>query len=213
MEPFKFLRKHPVNAAAVAVAVIAFVLGILMNAKQIAPWLIPGWGWQIAAAVVFVAAVMHWLSKRHVDHAAIPPIVLRHRWRPRMPPRHPVVAAPPAIVPSESYGGRDLISVTPDYLIAQFKKGDSAAQSLQLVGIYIEKWMRVTGMIDSIESAGSGAIVTIAAGNGRILMSFKGDWLEKLSTFPREKKLEAVGQLCGVTRASITLEHCELMEP
>jgi hypothetical protein len=115
-------------------------------------------------------------------------------------------------LPAKLIGGRVLIRVEPDYLMAFFKD-HTAIQAKRLVAAFLDKWIRVSGKLDNVTPAGTHSIlVTIDRPmTSQINMLFdQKDWRDRLAILRRGDSISVVGQLTEADMHAITLYNCEL---
>ncbi len=63
-------------------------------------------------------------------------------------------------LPAKLTGGRVLMRVEPDYLMAFFKD-HTAIQAKRLLAAFLDKWMRVSGKLDNVTPAGGDSISVV----------------------------------------------------
>ncbi len=66
----QFAKRHLWRMGLIFLASCAYVVGVLMNAQQIATEVLPGWGWQLVGAALFLLSVLSILSHWDKEYVA-----------------------------------------------------------------------------------------------------------------------------------------------
>lgn len=116
---------------------------------------------------------------------------------------------------------RVVLNVEPKYLMGLFKE-HTEAQARKLLEAYIGKWLQISGRVADVKSDSSvirdAVIWTVfiyIEGTGMdiaTLESHKQEWIDRVSVLRLGDRITVLGQLDRVSRISIGLEHCELID-
>jgi hypothetical protein len=109
-----------------------------------------------------------------------------------------------------------VVDVTPEYLTGFFKEYTDI-QAKKLAAPYIGKWMKISGPLEDVgEFSGYACQVTFAdrlfsTSKTTVFMYFKKEWIERLSILKRNDSIAVLGKIKDVTRVSVSLDNCELV--
>jgi hypothetical protein len=120
----------------------------------------------------------------------------------------------PSVPLTESASSADKIflNVTPDYLIDLFKDR-TVSEGHRLTGVYLGKWMRLSGSLDTIEGPDEYGDISIhfsTPEHNIISMVFSKDWVSQFAVLRPGQKISVVCRVKDVSPVFLRLEKCEL---
>jgi hypothetical protein len=120
--------------------------------------------------------------------------------------------APPII-----RGERVIVDVTVEYL-ARLCKGHTTFQAEQLIKPYLDKWLKVSGIIGDFGQRASSEMELSFQEIGPS-MWFDEEWHDRISVLKRGDRITVMGQIKAVrpllvnpALAYVRLDHCEIIE-
>jgi hypothetical protein len=129
------------------------------------------------------------------------------------------VPAIPITTTIEDTSGRIIVSVTPQWLMAQFTNRTDV-QTQTLLSPYIGKWMRVSGNLGDVKKIKifddkSFAQVTfrdVKYGSDYVFLQFsEPGFIDRLSVMQLGEAITVLGQIQSVNPLFVSLEECELL--
>ncbi len=115
---------------------------------------------------------------------------------------------------SDDKSERVIIDVTPDFLIG-LHKNYMSIEAKRLLAPYIGKWIKVSGLIDDINSHERGVLVTLMMEPNdiwpKVYMHCEIEWLDRLSVIKKDTKISAIGQIKDISPHNISLFHGEIL--
>ena len=124
--------------------------------------------------------------------------------------------AEPTSAPTERAANREILHITPKYLVS-LVANDTSVQGQRLVQGFIGKWMTITGPVDDVSEDDDTASVMFVylpdKKNGPYMyfvsMSFNSDWKDRIVVLSKGTRILVLGQIAGIDAHSVTLENCE----
>lgn len=137
-----------------------------------------------------------------------------HQTMPQAEPTSPTLSVPEKRTTRQDNEERHIVDVTPQYLTGLFANYTSL-QAKKLADDYMNKWMRVTGVIRDIDPSDPVdpcIRVQFLVGSELILLVFSEDWKDRLAVMRQGTRITALGQIHDVFRQGMVLENCEVLE-
>jgi hypothetical protein len=113
---------------------------------------------------------------------------------------------------------REMVNVTPEYLIGFYHEGHTSVQARKLAEAFIGKWMTVAGSIGDVLGNYEHQRMVVFSDrsihtHNHVNMFFRDkQWFGELSTIKRGDAIAVRGQINEVNSVEISLENCELVD-
>lgn len=225
----RFLGRHLLASFLGALGIITMVLGYADQAADIWATVQP-WQLQAGGAMLFVLAIILILYKwdQEQQHTASAPAskgrseVEPERRRAKAEPAPKGLSSPPPPAPlaaAETDKSKVILgaNVTADSLMAA-ARDKTALHADRAVGMYIGKWIKVTGIVDNISDHGETLHMCLD-----VPIDYKGTkmmapiWLEfpgdrdRLEITHHGDQITALGRIKRITGATMELGECSLI--
>ena len=107
---------------------------------------------------------------------------------------------------------RAFVDVTPEYLLS-FGKDRTVIERNRITGIYLDKWLKVSGPVKNVNVYGPGTIVRVSIDNMQeIALRFNAQWYDQTAILRVGQNIAAIGQIQEIYLTEIELANCELTE-
>jgi hypothetical protein len=173
----------------------------------------------IAAVVLFVVAIFCLVRALAASRRPILTEEDQGQLKERREKAEAEMVPSPVIIPEvklrPQYSGREMVDVTPDYLMGLFDQHTSI-QAQRLIEPYIGKWMKISGKLSDIMDNEYFSQVTFERDPqkryGAVYMYFRQpDRRDRLSVIRRGTNLTVMGQIRNVANIELHLDKCELV--
>jgi hypothetical protein len=109
---------------------------------------------------------------------------------------------------------RIVVDVTPEYLVGFFRE-HTTAQAKKLLEAYIGKWMKVSGVVQDVESNPNHYLVLFrpSSVNAPLIWAHFREqrWMERVLTLKLGDNLTAFGQITNADHLTLFMDNCEVV--
>ena len=203
-----FFQRHLLTGVGLLLGPLISIVGIVLHSYALIEMGLPI---EIIGLVIFFLSVVGVLYQQHRDIAT----ATRPQNNKQTQPTLPISLATRSIARKSeerepSRESRIYSDMTPKAL-SDFYTDRTMAEGDRLAFPYLNKWLRLTGVVHDVKiyDAGNGTVFT-EGHNGLLTLRFKKEWKSSIEVLRTGDSLKTEGRLVEIGLSNLVLEDCEI---